>query len=76
MSQRILRVIPVSLATDVRGAVLGISPCPTHWADGVHAFHHCQYMVTRYAPVSPLTEGWVEDLHDGPHQCACGVTQL
>jgi hypothetical protein len=74
MSQRVLRVIPVTPATEIRGGVLSVVPCPTHWPDGVHAFHHCQYMVTRYAPVAPLTDGYVEDLHDGPHLCACRAT--
>jgi len=52
-----------------------LSGIATHWPDGAHAFHHCQHMIARYAPAPPLTQGWVEDLHDGPHICACGATQ-
>lgn len=75
MSQFILRVLPITPGTDVRGAPLGVVPCPTHWPDGVHGFHHCQHMITKYAAKAPLTDGWVQDEHDGDHVCACGSMQ-
>jgi hypothetical protein len=73
MSQRVVRVVPVGPGTEIRGAQVGSVPCPTHWPDGAHAFHHCMHVVTRYAPVAPLKDGYVEDVHDGPHVCSCGA---
>ena len=73
MSQRIARVIPLTSATDIRGARLAERPCPTAWPDGRHAMHQCEYMITRYAPAAPMKDGWIDDLHDGPHRCACGA---
>ena len=72
--QRVLRIVPITGQTDLRGQATETVPCPTHWPDGQHAFHHCQYMIVRYTPVAPLKDGWVEDLHDGPHRCSCGAT--
>jgi hypothetical protein len=72
---RVVRVLPLDPAQDLRGAPLATLPCGAAWTDGVHADHHCQYRVTHYRPAAPMKDGWVEDHHDGPHRCACGMTK-
>jgi hypothetical protein len=72
---RIARVLPLGAGEDdLRGAVQAELPCASKWKDGVHGFHHCQYVLTRYAPKAPLKDGYVELLHDDPCRCTCGAT--